>query len=130
MGTESPTRPEKVSQAIKLLYGVLGISILRLVWTVVSHIDVRSPAMTILSSIMVYTVFIFLLYHLGRRKNWARIGIALIFAISIPLAIMPMFQSITHSVVVNGLGLIALVIYVVALLWLFQQDSSNWFRDL
>ena len=130
MATESPIRPEKVSRAIRLLYGVLGISILRLAWTVVSHIDVRSPAMTILSSMTVYTVFIFLLYHLGRGKNWARFGIAVIFLISIPLAIMPMFQSITYSVVLNGLGLIALVIYVVALLWLFQQDSSNWFRNV
>ena len=112
MGDESSVPPEKVSQAIKLLYGVIGISVIRLIWTVFSHMDVRTPFMMILNSIMVYAVFGFLVYKMGQRKNWARIGITVIFAISIPLSILPMFQSISHSVVVNGLGLLSLVIYI------------------
>ena len=130
MGDESSVPPEKVSQAIKLLYGVIGISVIRLIWTVFSHMDVRTPFMMILNSIMVYAVFGFLVYKMGQRKNWARIGITVIFAISIPLSILPMFQSISHSVVVNGLGLLSLVIYIVALVWLFQQDSTKWFREV
>jgi hypothetical protein len=126
----SPVPPEKVAQAIKLLYSVLGISIIRLVWTIFSHIDVRTPFMMILNSIMIYAVFGFLVYKLGQRKSWARTGVAAIFAISIPLSVLPMFQSISHSIVVNGLGLLSLVIYTVALVWLFQQDSTTWFREL
>lgn len=121
--------PKKIRLAVKLLYGVFFIALLRMVWTVITHAEVRTPDMIILIAAIKYTVFIFLLVKLQQQKNWARIGVLTILVISIPLSVIPIFQSITHSPIVNGLGIVELAIYLLALFLLFQKESSDWFRQ-
>lgn len=129
MTEQTPAPPASVRLAINLLYGVLGIAIVRMLWTVINHIEVRSPDMILLNAFIVYAVFCFLVLKLKQQKAWARIGIVAVFIISIPLAVIPAFQSFGHSPVVNGLGMVQLVIYLLALLKLFQPESSNWLRQ-
>jgi hypothetical protein len=121
--------PARISLAIKCLYAVLGIAVLRLLWTVVSHIEVRSPWLLISSTGLRYGIFAFLVFKLSQHKSWARMGLVIIFVLSIPLNIIPMMQSVGHSPVVNGLGLIQLVLYALALFWLYQAETRAWFAN-
>ena len=124
---ELSERPPKVSLAIKLLYLVVGIGMIRAVMTVLRHADVRSPYFFILTKFFIYTGSLFLIYQLGKGKNWAKVSLVVILAISIPLTILPAFESISHNPIHTLLGFMQIILYVVALVFLFHNNSSNWF---
>jgi len=124
---ELSERPPKVVLAIKLLYLVIGIGIVRAVMTVMRHADVRSPNLLILTKLLIYAGSIFLIYQLGRGKNWARLSLAGIFAVNIPLTILPAFESISHNPVHTLLGFVQLALYIVGLAFIFHKNSSKWF---
>lgn len=120
-------RPPKVVLAIKLLYLVVGIGIVRTVMTVMRHADVRSPNLLIFTKLFIYVGSLFLIYQLGKGKNWARLSLAGLFAVSIPLTILPAFESISHNPIHTSLGFLQLALYIVGLVFLFHKNSSNWF---
>jgi len=124
---ELSERPPKVVLAIKLLYLVVGIGMIRAVMTVLRHADVRSPYFFILTKFFIYTGSLFLIYQLGKGKNWAKVSLVVILAISIPLTILPAFESISHNPIHTLLGFMQIILYVVALVFLFHNNSSNWF---
>ena len=95
--------------------------------TVIRHADVRTPDFLIFIKFMVYAVSLFLIYQTARGKNWARWSLIVIFVISIPLAILPAFDAVTHNPVHSTLGFLQLGLYVVAMLFLFNKSSSGWF---
>lgn len=120
-------RPPKVVLAIRLLFLVVGIGMVRTVMTVMRHADVRSPNLLIFTKLFIYLGSLFLIYQLGRGKNWARLSLAGIFVLNIPLTILPTFESISHNPVHTLLGFLQLALYIVALVFLFQKNSSCWF---
>jgi hypothetical protein len=124
---ELSERPPKVVLAIKLLYLVVGIGMIRAVMTVLRHADVRSPYFFILTKLFIYTGSLFLIYQLGKCKNWAKVSLVVILAVSIPLTILPAFESISHNPIHTLLGFMQIILYVVALVFLFHNNSSNWF---
>ena len=124
---ELSERPPKVVLAIKLLYLVVGIGMIRAVMTVLRHADVRSPYFFIITKLFIYTGSLFLIYQLGKGKNWAKVSLVVILAISIPLTILPAFESISHNPIHTLLGFMQIILYVVALVFLFHNNSSNWF---
>ena len=66
----------------------------------------------------------------GKAHNWARWAIVLIFTFSIPLVILPSFDSISHNLVYALFVFLQLTLYIVALVFLFHKSSSSWFgRD-
>jgi hypothetical protein len=124
---ELSERPAKVIHAARMLYLVVGIGIIRTSMTVIRHADVRSPHFLIFTKFLVYAAALFLIYQLGRGKNWARWSLTMILAISIPLAILPDFESISHNPVHTLMGVLQLALYIVALVLLFHGSSSGWF---
>lgn len=120
-------KPAKVILAVKMLYLVVGLGIIRASMTVIRHADVRSPDFLIFTKVLVYTTSLFLIYQMSKGKDWARWSLVVIFAISIPLIVLPAFESISHNPVHTILGLLQLGLYIVALLFLFQENSSRWF---
>jgi len=124
---EISERPAKVVLALKMLYLVVGIGIIRTIMTVIRHADVRSPHFLINTKILIYTVSLFLIYQIGKGKNWARWLLVVILAFSIPLNILPSFGSISHNPVHALLLFLQLALYIVALVFLFHGSSSGWF---
>ena len=124
---ELPVRPAKVVLAVKMLCLVVGIGIIRTTMTVVRHADVRSPYFLINMKFLIYTVSLFLIYQIGKGKNWARWSLVVILSISIPLNILPSFRSISHNPVHTLLVFLQLALYIVALVFLFHGSSSGWF---
>ena len=124
---ELSERPAKVVLALRMFYLIVGIGIIRATMTVIRHADVRSPHFFIITKSLIYMASLFLIYRMGRGKNWARWMLVAIFAISIPLAILPNFASTFHNPVHTALGFLQLALYIVALVFLFHKNSSGWF---
>jgi hypothetical protein len=124
---EFSEKPAKVVLAQRLLYLVVGLGIIRATITVIRHADVRSPYSLIFLKFLVYTVSLLLIYLSGKAKNWARWALVLIFTISIPLVILPSFESISHNPVYALFVFLQLTLYIVALIFLFHKGSSRWF---
>ena len=119
--------PAKVILATNLFYSIIGIGLLRRVMTIVEHWHVRSPDSLIIRSVIIWLLSIFLIYKTRKGCNWAKWSMVAILAISLPLSILPMFDSITHSPIPNLLGLTQVILYIWALVLLFHQTSSDWF---
>ena len=120
-------KPAKVVLAQRLLYLVVSLGIIRATITVTRHADVRSPYFLIFLKFLVYSVSFFLIYQSGKAHNWARWALVLIFTISIPLVILPSFESISHNLVYALFVFLQLTLYIVALVFLFHGSSSSWF---
>ena len=128
MTKELLEKPAKVILAVKMLYLVVGLGIIRASMTVMRHADVRSPDFLIFTKLLVYTTSLFLIYQMSKGKDWARWSLVVIFAISIPLIVLPAFESLSHNPVHTILGFLQLGLYIIALLFLFHSSSSGWFR--
>lgn len=127
MSTTLPTKPAKVALAIKLLYVVVGIGMIRTIMTVMRHIDVRSPDFLIMTKLAIYAFSLFLIYQLGNGKNWARWTLVVILLVNIPLTIGPSFESLSHNPVHTLLGFVQLGLYIYGLVLLFHRNVSGWF---
>jgi hypothetical protein len=120
-------KPAKVVLAVKMLYLVVGLGIVRTAVTVIRHADVRSPYFLIFMKLLFIAVSLFLIYQVGKAKNWARWSLVVILGCNLPLTILPAFESIFHSPVHSLLMFLQVVFYIVALVLLFHKSSSNWF---
>jgi hypothetical protein len=123
-------KPKKVVHAIKMLYLIIGIGVIRTIMTVMRHADVRSPYFLIVTKFLIYAVSLFLIYQIGEAKNWARWSMVVIFVIITPLIIMPNFDGLSHNPIHSLLGILSLGLYIVALVFLFHKSSSDWFGGI
>jgi RsiW-degrading membrane proteinase PrsW (M82 family) len=119
-------KPEKVVSAVKLLYLMIAIGVVRTGMTVLRHADVRSPYSLIFTKILVYSVSLFLIYQISQGKNWARWLFLVIFAIAFPLSVLPTFDAISHNPVHALLGFLQLGLYIIAMVYLFHRSSTEW----
>ena len=122
-------RPPKVALAVKFFYVVVGIGIIRAAMTIIRHADVRSPYFLALTKLVIYAGSLYLIYQLSKGRNWARWLMVVIFIISIPLTILPVFASFSHNPVHTLLGFVQIALYITAIALLFHGSSSSWFRS-
>lgn len=127
---ELTTMPPKIVTAVRMLYLLIAIGIVRTGMTVIRHVDVRSPYSLIITKLLVYAVTAFLIYQISRGRNWARWLLLLIVTIALPLSILPTFDAISHNPVHTLLGFLQLGLYIVAMVFLFQRSTSSWFRKV
>jgi hypothetical protein len=71
---------------------------------------------------------VFVIYQLSKGKNWARWSLMAIFIVCIPLVILPIFDSFSHSPVNSLLGLLQLVLFSYSFVLLFCKKSSACFK--
>lgn len=121
---DSWQKPFEVVLAAKMLYLVVVLGIARTVMTVVRHLDVRSPHFLISIKLCIYVISVFVIYQLSKGKNWARWSLMAIFIACIPLVILPIFDSFSHSPVNSLLGLLQLVLFSYSFVLLFCKKSS------
>ena len=120
---------DKVALASKMLYIVVGVGVIRTIFTIFRHIDVRSPVSLIVTKLIIYGVSIFLIIQISKCKNWARWALVVILTVSIPLTILPAFGQATHNPIFTILFFLQLVLYMVALVLLFQESVSERFKS-
>jgi hypothetical protein len=110
-----------------MLYLVVGLGVIRAAMTVIRHADVRSPEFLIFAKFLIYSASLYLIFEVGKGKNWARWSLVGILVVSIPLTVLPNFDSITHYPVHAIFGFLQLGLYMVAMLFLFHESSAAWF---
>lgn len=121
-------RPPGVTLAIKLLFTVMCIGLVQLAMLVVRHFGVRSPTVPIVVQLGLFAVGFYLLVQIGKGQNWSRWSLLVILGVSIPLKLLPTFQSIAHYPVYGLLEILQLILYLWALVLLLQKSSSDWFQ--
>lgn len=141
------SRPRGVSQGITLLYAALGIRILQTIVGLprVMHahaisIDERYasliPFLVIISLATTGGTW-FLIYMVGKGKNWARLTYCALVAL-LALAAIPTLSQLIQTFgyapavhfISNLLVILQLPIQIVALFFLFQRPSSDWFKRM
>lgn len=127
--TDYPTRPAQVVYAVRMFYLVVAIGVVRTLMTVLRHADVRSPYFLVATKFVVYAVALFLIYKLAAGSNWARWLLVVLLAIGIPLTVLPTIAAFSSVPLHSLLGFLQLGLYLVALYFLFQKTSSDWYRS-
>lgn len=120
-------KPAKVVLAIRIIYFIIAIGVARVVLTVIRHADVRSPDFLIITKLLFYAACIFVLYQLGKGKNWSRWALVALLVVSVPLIILPAFGGMSHNAIQAALTFLQVGLYIVALVFLFHKSSSAWF---
>ena len=124
------SRPKKVGAAVKLLYITLGIGVLRSIMEASMHAQMASPAFVMFVTFFVLGIMWLFIHMIGKGRNWARITFLVLFIVGIPFSILPLLQSLAAAPISGLLGIGQTVIQVIALVFLFQKPSSDWFREM
>jgi len=129
MNPSHPSRPAKVGQAVTLLYATLGIGFFRNILEVARRSQDTSAGFVM--SVILFTLGVswFFIYMIGKGKNWARITLLVLFVIGLPFALGPLLQSLTAAPVSGLLGIAQAGMQILALAFLFQKPSSDWFKE-
>jgi len=121
-------RPKKVQNAVTILYVTLGIGILRAVIEASANAQRAGLTFVIFVTLVVSAVMVFFIVMIGRGKNWARITFLVLFLLGLVPAILPLIRSFNLSPISGVLGFAQIVLQGLALVFLFQRQSSEWFR--
>jgi len=123
-----PERPKKVQNAVTILYVTLGIGIVRAVMEASANAEMAGVGFLMFVTLVVFAVMVFLIAMIGRGRNWARITLPVFFLLGLPLSILPLIRSFTNSPISGVLGLAQVILQIVAIVFLFQQEASAWFK--
>lgn len=123
-------RPEKVRTAIQLLYSTLGIGVLRFFFEGSAFIKMSTPGHMMFLGLFVIGSMLFFIYKIGKGRNWARITFSVMFILGIPLSVSPLIKSLSDYPISGLLGIIQAVLQGIAIVFLFQKPSSDWFKDM
>lgn len=124
---EQVTQPSNVTTAIRLLYGSLVVGVARSTIEF-SRLAAASSVELVLFLVLSSLLFIlFCTYMIGKRKNWARITFLVVLVFGTLGSISPMIQSFSHSPIAGVFGILQFAMQTIALVFLFQKDSSAWF---
>ncbi len=130
MEQNQPTRPPRVGTAVKLLYITLGIGVLRSIMEASMYAEMASPAFVMLIMFFVLGIMWFFIFMIGKGRNWARITLLVLFIIGIPFIGLLQWQSSVANPISGLLGIAQIIMLIVALVFLFQKPSSDWFREM
>jgi hypothetical protein len=120
--------PKKVQNAVTILYVTLIIGIVRAVLEASANAEMAGVGHLMFVTLVVFAVTVFLIAKIGRGRNWARITFLILFLLGLLPSILPLIRSFTISPISGVLGLAQVVLQIVAMVFLFQQESSAWFK--
>jgi hypothetical protein len=121
-------RPRKVQNSVTILYISLGIGIIRAVIEASANAETAGVGLVIFVTLVVSAIMVFIIVMIGRGRNWARITFLVLFLLGLVPAILPIIHSLPLRPISGVLGLAQIVLQALALFFLFQRDSSEWFR--
>ncbi|MCE2451099.1 MAG: hypothetical protein J4F35_22915 [Candidatus Latescibacteria bacterium] len=130
MDQNQSTRPYKANTSVKLLYISLGIGVLRSIMESSTQAEVASPAFVMFIAFFVLGIMWFFIFMIGKGRNWARITFLVLFIIGTPFSVLPLMQSLAANPISGLLGIVQIIIQIVAIVFLFQKPSSDWFREM
>ncbi|MGO9566947.1 MAG: hypothetical protein ACLP5H_05345 [Desulfomonilaceae bacterium] len=131
-----PHKPSKVTAAVIMLYVSVGIATTE--WLIgLSRAGQSVGLIEFLTLLTLGPVFFWFIYMIGEGKNWARMTVLVTIVPFLPFAILSLARGLGHTPLSISLdvGLIildaaGLILEIGALIFLFQKDSSDWFKAM
>ena len=114
-------RPQRVSTAMRILWASLVLGTPSLVYPL--SMEPEWPA--VVSTLLITALVILLYLKIGAGRNWARIVMAVLLALSVPALAMPVEPS---PLPLQVLDWSCLALDMVALWLLCTGESVSWFR--
>jgi hypothetical protein len=120
-----PGMPATVERAVMLLYVTLVMGALRNILENLRYTG--GPDMFVLCIMITALAIMWLVVHMIERgKNWARFIVAVLTGFGCPLTM----SYATFDSFPGILGFGQLILQIIALVFLFQKTSSDWFRQM
>lgn len=128
-------RPNKVSIAITLLWITIAIGVIRSIMEFSNLLEVAiargfGPKFVIFTTFFALAIVAFLIFMIGMGKNWARITFLVLFIVGIPFTVLPLSKSLLTNLFSGVLGIGQIILQIIALIFLFQKPSSDWFKSM
>jgi len=131
MSENQPSRPDRVTTAVALLYITLVICGMRAVMDASRLLDAAPPigiGILMIIAILILCILWFLIHMIGKGRNWARMSYLAVFTVELLLSIKPLLESFAAYFIDGVLGMILLILQSIAIVFLFQKSSSDWFK--
>jgi hypothetical protein len=125
----SAPRPRQVGFAIILLYIVLTIGVVRTIADASATVEMTGIAFMLLVLVLVFGTTLTLIMMISNGKNWARITFLILFVLGFVPAILGLLRFASNRPISALLGLAQIILQLIALIFLFQPEPSDWFRD-
>jgi hypothetical protein len=90
----------------------------------------ESIGFMIFVSISVLGILWFFIHKIWKGRDWARITFLVLYIIGIPFAVFTLLQPLMDRPFYGVLGIGQAVLQLVALVFLFQKSSSEWFKQM
>ena len=130
MEQNQTTRPSKIGTAVTLLYIGAGVGILNAI--LYPSLLIKGKPLTVYTIICLaigFGIGLLLIFMIGKGRNWARITFLVLFILSQPATVSLTMRESAHLISLL-LGIAHGIISIVALVFLFQRPSSEWFREM
>lgn len=128
------SRPDKITSALRLLYLTIGMGFFRSLMVISSQSQAYKSASEwfgiISSTLLVFGIFWILIRLIGMGRNWARIIFLVMFLFSFPYSLYQLVVGLSGYSLYRILGFAQIVMQAVAMILLFQRQSSDWYRQI
>ena len=138
-------KPEIVKKATFLLWGTVGISVIKVGIDVIKWVidlskdnhqalgslhlgDLTWFVIYLVANLFVPAFLSLLIYQLEKRKNWARWLYVILFVLEAPLSINPLIQTLQQDRISGILGLVQVAAQIVAGVFLFLAPARAWYK--
>jgi hypothetical protein len=121
-------KPKSIVAATNILYATLFLGIIK--WLIGQFsIDRtgRSSLVTIVTVIVVLLIYFFLIKQIGAGKKWVRVVLLVLFIGGIAVYIWGSPSIFKANFLVAVISLLQTILQIIALVYLFSKDSTNWF---
>ena len=132
-GKGKEKRPEKVTNAVNLLWIGIGLGVINVFLTLINSINTMEDSSLItyfiLQSLFTIAILSFLIYMIGKGRNWARITFLVLFIAGALIIIPQLIILLMTNTFIGILTLIHSILQLIALVLLFEKTSSDWFKS-
>jgi hypothetical protein len=122
-------RPKRVTIALTLLYFSFGIWNIGYIQIIKSYPS-KSFQLNLGSLIITSAIILFLIYMIGKGRDWARMSFFWIFAIFAPHSVPDVWKSTSIDYIIKIHYLFQLVIIIFAFILSFHKESNIWFSKV
>jgi hypothetical protein len=123
-------KPQSVITAINLLWASLAVGLVKMLMDF-SNLSAAAPA-AFTNFILIFTFALigFLIFKISSGRNWARVTFLVMFIIGVLPTLPIVLVEFSRSAVVGALSVAQIGLQVYALILLFTQPGSSWFRKI
>jgi len=131
METQSAAqKPQPVVTAVNLLWASLAVGLVKMLMDFSNLSGMAPAAFTNIILIFTFALIAFLIFKISAGRNWARITLLVMFIIGVLPTLPIVLGDFSRSAVVGALSVAQIGLQVYALIYLFTQPGSSWFRKV